>query len=234
MSNSYLASRLSARDQAIIDMLQDLRLLRSDQITRLAFNDGNPLNRPRRQRKVMQRLVNWGAAHRFPRPIGGASWGSGPACYTVPTFSNQGVSKRQHTLDIAELYVRLIEAHRAGQIELVNFLPEPYCHVQIGKAVYEPDGKIHVRTSSGEYLWFLEIDESHEWTTKLKQKMTRAQKVWERWPKTGNAVKDTFPRGLYVVKDQKRYDFVKGIIDKQPEDLFDVCLFEDAVGRLAA
>lgn len=38
-----------------------------------------------------------------------------------------GLAFHRHTLAITELYVQLVEADRAGTVELVRFDPEPHC-----------------------------------------------------------------------------------------------------------
>ena len=131
-------------------------------------------------------LSNWGEVRQLEWLIGGGVGGSGPYVYTLPGTRNRYADP--HTLDIAELYVRLIEANRQAEIELLRYDPEPYSHVQAGHLDLRPDAHIRVRKPDGVDQYFVEIDRVTEWRAQLTSKMRRYALAYEDWNPDG-----TFP-----------------------------------------
>jgi hypothetical protein len=220
-----LVSRLSPRDHAIVITVERLKQLSTAQVQRLFFADGSVVSQGARTRRALARLHRWGVLGRIDRAVGGHNGGSDGYVYTSPQSRSR--MPNMHTLDISEIYTRLVEMHRQGVVTVLSFDPEPYCHVFLGNFQYKPDGRIHLRTPSGEFLWFLELDRGSEWRTQLGDKMRRAHSAYNRWPEK------TFPRVLWVVQDSQRADYIKSITRAQGIDLFDVCLFSQAVSLIA-
>lgn len=156
----------------------------------------------------------------------------------IPAGSRSRIAD-PHTLDITEIYTRLIEnsggTNQAGALSsnytLLAFDPEPYSHVQMGNLELKPDAYLEIQTDYGPlpgvYQWFLELDLGTEWRTQLTQKMKRYTQAYNHWPE------NTFPRILWVVPDLTRLRLIEGVIKRQETPaLFEVCLFDKAVDIL--
>jgi len=68
-----------------------------------------------------------------------------------------------HTLGTTDLYVRLVDADRAGELELIDFVTEPACwrpfsDFAAGPATLKPDAFVVVGLADHEHLAFVELD----------------------------------------------------------------------------
>lgn len=184
LSATRLAGHLSDRDAAVLESLSTLRLATSDHLERLHFREGSPATQGRRCRKVMARLVDQRLVVRLERRIGGVRAGSAGFVYRLAPKGRQvlelladgqpGPVRRRpepsrhladHTLASTEIYARLVEATRAGHLELIRYEPEPTCwRTYLGgggqRIVLRPDGLVVTAEPGGqtEHWWFLEVD----------------------------------------------------------------------------
>ncbi len=213
------SSRLSPRDLAIIQTVTRHRQIESHQLRRLYFEDGSPASRGVRQRKALARLVKWGEIQRLPRPVGGYSGGSGAHVYLPMT--SKARHPDAHTLDLTELYVRLVES---GQLN--RFDPEPWCHINVGHVELKPDATVKTQTPRGTFNAFVEMDRSTEWRSQLAAKMRRYCTAYEKWKGS------TFPQVVFIVHDQDRLRLIRDLGKRQEVQLFKTVLFEDAVAYL--
>src|SRR4051795_11692450 len=71
-----LASQLGPRDLAILESLQEFRLMSGAQIRRQHFAGGQPATQARKARAVLQRLTALGLLTRLERRVGGIHAGS--------------------------------------------------------------------------------------------------------------------------------------------------------------
>src|SRR5206468_5249209 len=113
--------RPSPRDLSIIQSVQRFNQVSSNQLLRLYFADKSPDHRQRRCNKALSRLVEWDELSRIESAIGGFHGGSTGCVYLPPTGTAR--TPDAHALDIAEIYVRLVEQQRLGQCEVVSFDP---------------------------------------------------------------------------------------------------------------
>lgn len=168
-----------------------------------------------------QRLVNRESDRRPQRP-----W-------------NVGTMFLAHTLAVTELYVRLVEADRAGELELVDFATEPRCWRSFSgiggaRTVLKPDALISLRLGRFEDRWFVEVDRGTEATTTLARKCERYRQYWQsgvEQVRTG-----VFPRVLWLVPDERRYAALVDVLGRQPAEswqLFAVAREAEAVTRMA-
>ncbi|MET3348990.1 UNVERIFIED_ORG: hypothetical protein ABID57_000659 [Arthrobacter sp. UYEF1] len=159
--------------------------------------------------------------------------------YQLP--STKARTPEPHTLDISELYVRLIEAVKCRPGDLLSgqatatdtdaksgltFLTEPWCHTRVGHVQLKPDAYIEV----GGVSYFLENDTSVEWESQLTAKMRRYVQAIDsgHWPEGR-----PFPLVLWIVPDAARKAYLENIISKlKEESLFRVVLFSDAAERV--
>lgn len=216
----------SVRDRAIVETVARFHQVTAAQLRRLYFADGSDASRAVRQRRVLARLVRDGHLARLPRPIGGGDAGSGGYVY-IPIESRARVAN-PHTLEIIELYVRLVEAERTGVLRVLDVAPEPYCHVYLDGVVLKPDCYLRLQTSGATFRFFVEIDLGTEWRPQLRAKMRTYTRAFERW------TEPTFPKALFVAPDDLRRTFLAGVVARQPNpDLFAVATFDTVIADLA-
>lgn len=247
---AQMAAALSERDRALLNDLRTLRLATSSQLVRVHLVDLVP----RRQRAVLASLTERGLVTRLPRAIGGVRAGSaghvyrlGPAAYRL--LADPSARRRPapqygslflaHSLAVTEVYVQLREAERAGRLVLVRFTGEPATWRTFpgsggGRAVLKPDAGAVVQLGSYQDSWFLEIDMDTESTTTIARACDRYRSYWQTGrEQAGGGV---FPKVLWLVPDQHRYDQLVSVLAKQPPTawkLFAVALQSDAVDRMA-
>jgi len=258
MSRSYLnsvrieelKSDLSPKEEAILTALGELRLATAGQLERLVFASDSGRDR----RRVLQAMTDAGLLTRLERTIGGQRAGSSGFVYALSVAGRRilaqgtGVPVRQgsapgspfvaHTLAVAELAVRLYEAERRGLIEVLDFEGEPHCWRRHtgpggGQAICKPDA--YVRLGIGEFAdsYWLEIDNGTEAPSTLAKKMTEyrryfASGVEQSW-------RGVFPRVLWTVPDERRYQTVVDVCSRQPAEswqLHQVVIYDDAIATM--
>src|SRR5437667_2407194 len=176
-----LTEDLSARDLAILTTVAELRLISSRQLERLHFaaSDGaSALIAARRARRSLERLVRDRLLLRLDRRIGGLRAGSASFIYAIAPagqrlIADEGPRRHfrepsalfvQHTLAVAELYVRLHEAAGGGyDLRLTAPIqPEPCCWRTFsgpsGRPTVKPDLFVNLAAGEYEYRWFVEVD----------------------------------------------------------------------------
>ncbi|OLE23310.1 MAG: hypothetical protein AUG49_16370 [Catenulispora sp. 13_1_20CM_3_70_7] len=144
---SFAVRRLSPRDQGVIETVHLLGQVSAGQLLRLHFVDGSPVTRGTRMRRTMTRLSERGLVAQVPnRWIGGYGGGSGGYLYQAP--GSRSRTHRDHRIAIAELYVRAIEAERAGQFIMTTFACEPACYCRVGALDLKPDAALTLSRST--------------------------------------------------------------------------------------
>src|ERR1700684_4056990 len=132
-----LEARLTERDYAVIQRLPALRFLTGSQLTRLCFADSDDaVANARAARRELLRLVRLDVLARLPRRVGGVRAGSAGYVYHLALGGQRlavsrgwqperrrrrsfapGLLFLRHSLRVAELHTRLVEAERPGRIE---------------------------------------------------------------------------------------------------------------------
>jgi hypothetical protein len=218
-------TRLNDRDRQIAQTVGMLRQVTATQIQRLYFDEGSIGTRARRQARVLARLAEWGEIRRVPRFRGGSSGGSTPFVY-IPS-SNRSRAADEHLLSIAELYVCLVEAERAGHLELLEFSPEPYAKAKEDRLSLRPDAYARIASAGRRRRYFLEVDRTSEWQAQLVSKMQRYALAYDSWQER------TFPLVLFIVPDEARARSIEMMAKRQRHpELFAVCVFDQAVTAL--
>lgn len=228
-----LAGVVSPRDVRLLRDLSLLRCLTGRQFERLHLTDLKPDNRDRARRRILNRLVRFGLVTTLSRRIGGIHAGSAGLVYTLDAAGLRllafldGVGDVQvrrpwetsprfldHTLAIAELYVRLREAERAGQLELLRFLAEPACWQPTPTlGTLKPDAYTLLARGESEYAWWIEMDLSTESMPTLRRKLNH----YVLAAQAGAVGPDGFlPLVLVCVPDRKRLGQIEGIIRQLP------------------
>jgi hypothetical protein len=240
-----LASRLSPRDQAIIDAVARLRLLSTRQLERLLFAEiTHPGTRARLARRVLARLVALGILGRLERRVGGVRAGAAGHVYFTAAagqrllafWRGEGLRRTRnpyepssafvrHTLAVAELYVQLIEADREGAAGLLEFQGEPGCWCPfIGHAgaplVLKPDARVRLAVAAGEEEHaFLEVDCGTEGRTALTRKCRAYVAYWR-----SGAERDVFPRVVWVTTNEQRVNLLGEVCASMPAETWKLFL----------
>jgi len=253
-----LDAALSDRDRQVLETVASLRLACTRQLQRLYFTGGTPRSNLRSAQRVLGKLAELRLLSRLERRVGGLRAGSAGHVYALGTAGQHLAGGRgpaggrlvrrpwtpalpflRHRLAISELYVRLVEASRLGEVELVGFVAEPGSwrryHGPHGSVSWlKPDA--FVTTVSGDYedRWFVEVDLATESPLVLGRKC----QAYLGYQSSGReqAAHGVFPLVLFVVPGERRLKVVEGVIGRQtPRDrrLFRVTTEPEAVATLA-
>jgi hypothetical protein len=139
-----------------------------------------------------------------------------------------------HTLAVAELYVQLREAERAGRLELSAFLAEPASWQRTTTlGTLKPDAYALLAHSDIEDAWWLEIDQATESPATLRRKLS----VYLLAAQAGVVgPHELLPRVLVTVPDTRRLETVgEMVVELGPaaQRLISVTLHNLAVEYLA-
>jgi hypothetical protein len=238
-----LVASLTDRDHSVLTTVARVRVATSVQLERLHFSDVTR----RQARQLLAGMVRRRLLARLPRTIGGARAGSAGYVYGLDVAGARIVSddgRRRpgqlgtaflaHSLDVTELYVRLVEADRLKAFELLNFVAEPACWRSFagpggGRVTLKPDAYVVVKRGEHEDRWFVEVDRDTEAVPTLARKCDTYRRYWQSG--TEQARSGIFPRVLFLVPDTQRYRTLVGVFGRQPVEawpLFVVALYEQA------
>jgi hypothetical protein len=259
MTTAYvkqLERQLSDRDRVLIGTLDRLRCATTTQLQRLHVRDGSPATNARRIRSILSRLVTMGALTRLDRTVGGVRAGSAAYVYSLASAGQRVASAcgpaggrrlrkpwtpslafLSHRLAITERYVELIEASRAGQLELRAFDAEPLSWRRFagpggGFLTLKPDAFVRLAVGEYEHAYFVEIDRATESLPTIGRKLALYRRYW----KTGREQHrlGLFPRVLFIVPDEARETAIRERIAQQHEgaELFAVAREPDALDAM--
>ena len=250
------ASRLNERDLQILATVQRFRLVRADQVRRLHFHEiRTQTGSSRICRGALARLVDERLLHRLARRIGGVRAGSRGHIYGLTAAgrrllayrdgrglpSDRGVHEPgegfvQHTLALAELYVTVVEAGRAGRLQPIRFDPEPTCWRSYpsgftGSVSIKPDAYVELASGEYEYASFVEIDLA----TEGRQALLRKLRAYTSYHRSGReqAAHGWFPRVVWITPTQTRANAIETLLDALPaRSLFAVGVPAQAIDLL--
>jgi hypothetical protein len=187
-----LPPTLSERDHAVLLDLQRVRLLSGRQLERLHFTDLATNNaRGSARRRSLGRLTALGLVTTLPRRVGGERAGSAGLVYSldapglryVQASLGRAAAPRtrrpwpigwpfvQHTLGVAELYVRLRELERVGGFRLLRLDAEPASWHRAGDVQLKPDAYVVLEYADWEQHYWLEVDRGTESLPTLRRKL---------------------------------------------------------------
>jgi hypothetical protein len=253
-----LADGMPLRDRQIVEAIARLTLVSGGQLINLFFNNiSNDSTRSRRARRILGRLVDERVLDRLERRRGGVGGGSSSWVYAlgpagrrmVAYWAGEGLPRSRgafepstswtaHTLAVSDLYVRLREAERAGQVELLAFDTEPTCwrrYTRLGGAagVLKPDAYLRLGVGEFEDSFFIEMDMG----TERRGQLTRQHHAYREYFRAGIEQTNTgvFPGVLWIVPDTRRTALFNDIHRKLPEQtrrLFTATSSEQALAVL--
>lgn len=245
-----IRSSLSERDWQIVDDINRLRLVSGQQLQRLHF--GTTASDAAGCRRQLGRLVSKRVLIRFRHHTAGMvgpSWSvyaldvagqrlidpDRTRWWPTPNPSNQFID---HTLAIAEVYVRLRSGERHDGFELVTFDSEPTCwrsfHGPGGARLsLKPDAFVITEADGYEDHVFVEVDLSTETSARIATKA----KVYLSYYRSGREQHrfGVFPLVLWLVPDAARLDLLTAAISRLPAEhwqLFQVRLVANAVDAI--
>lgn len=255
-----LGNQLTERECEILATLAKLRLACTRQIEALHFTDASPLANARHARRVLVKLADLGLVSRLERRVGGVRAGSAGYVWSLGVAGQALVTRRgpaggsklqspwtpgraflAHRLSISGLYVELVQAGRAGELELLRFEAEPtawrsFTGAHGAPVRLKPDA--YVQVGLGEYLdsYFVEVDLATESPGVIARKAVVYRSYWQtgREQATHDGV---FPLIAFLVPTPARARVVTQVLHQQPVDtsgLFRVGLLTDAVAILTA
>lgn len=245
---------LSDRDRDVLQLVGHLKLVAGEHVRRLYFSDaGSGRHDGQLARRTLLRLTRAELLVRLERRVGGVKGGSDGFVYglggrgqrLVTFWRGEGLVRArqapepgsrfvQHRLDVTELYTRLHEAAREGEVEVVGFAAEPDCwRSYVGDAmerlILKPDAFVRLAIGERELWWFVEVDRGTV-TQATRADQAAAYRAYWR----SGAAKDVMPRVLWLGSDASIAERASKALRPEKEDgaLFVVAPFADAV-RLA-
>lgn len=237
-----VAETISDRELAILETVSRLRVVSGDQLRRLHFHTIRTHRGGIRVcNRSLERLVTAGALHRLERRVGGVRAGSAGAVYTITpvglrlrahcrgtleagsgrTPHEPGLAFVNHTLSVADAYVRIVEADRAGMFELLTFDAEPDCWrshpTGLGATTtVKPDAYVAVAVGDFEHCAFLEVDLATEGRAAILRKL----RVYTAFHASGReqAARGVFPRVLWLTPSEQRAEAIAALIETLPQN----------------
>jgi hypothetical protein len=253
-----LAEFLTDRDQEILLSIEKFRMLSTRLIQRLHFPAGvlgehrNVPAATRGTTRVLNRLEAHGLIARLPRRIGGIKHGSAGTVWQLAAtgerylraqranadrrrFVTPTTTFMDHTLEIADLAVTLIEQSRLGRFELLAVETEPTCwreHTGASGSVVnlKPDLFVITADSDFESHCFIEID----CATEHLPAVIRKCRTYQQHHQTGveQIRAGLFPLVVWVTPNETRSERLQRGIDTTPgldPGLFRITTRADAI-----
>ncbi|WP_282780831.1 replication-relaxation family protein [Nocardia sp. CC201C] len=189
-----IADSLTERQWAVLRSVADHRFLTVDMIRRLHFAALSPASSSRLTQKALHRLRRDRLLGTLDRRIGGGARGSSALVHYIDVVGYRLLDRQdgptirrhvkeptetflRHTLAVAETHLRLVEANRRDQLELVHVEVEPRCwrgYTALGGTRWvKPDlyAETTIRRGSEDVDgWFIEVDLGSESIPRLLKK----------------------------------------------------------------
>jgi Replication-relaxation len=252
-----LDGELTEQDRQLIGLLAVAHLASGGQLKRVCRagrSIGDTASHDRQTRRRLARLVEFGVLSRLARRIGGVRAGSSGFVYTLAPAGQRlsarwrgGAAARgrrphepgarfvDHRLAVTELYVALLEAHEGGGVDLLDFQAEPDSWRPFAGAwgrveLLKPDAFARLTTTSGELLWFIEVDRGTVSSATIRRQLSSYLAYW----RGGYRDDDVMPRVLWLVPHRRRAAAVQSLIAASgaPDGLLVVGLLDDAISWL--
>lgn len=211
---------LSTNDHAVLEAVQILGQVTTDQLLRLVFSEPHtsPASRGVRTRRTLRRLYKAGMIDRLGMAEGGF-------VYTPRGSRTHRIDP--HELDLSELYIRLAGAEMTRRLKVLEFSPREI----INQSRTKSDAYLWIEIDGQRRDWYLEIDRGSEYKPQLKEKARAYTKAAK---KAGGA-----PKVLYVVsfaprnRIAERVMFIRSVIrEAEFPEAFEVCTLDEVLDVL--
>jgi hypothetical protein len=232
----WVSQRMAARDFAILETVNRLRLTTSRQLGRLYFSTLTTTgSRNAARGRALRRLIAWGVLTPLPRRIGGSGHGSTPLVLALDSTGRRllaarqngagltpqvrfpgppGVRTVQHTLAVAELYTGLVEQTRGTDMELQTFEAEPACWWPDGLHGYlKPDALAVLRGQRRRDSWWIEMDMATESLATIRKK---AQTYFDFLERGQLGPRRVMPWVIFATPDEKRVALITKLLESLP------------------
>jgi hypothetical protein len=236
-----LAETMPERERRIVETTAQLRLVAGSQLERLYFSKiGTAASRARAARRVLSALSERRVLTRLERRVGGVRAGSAGTVYAlgpigkrlIAYWQGEGLKRVRavhqpgplfvrHTLAVAEQYVRLVEAERAGHCELLSFEGEPACwrtytSAHGGPVTLKPDAYARLGVGDFEQRSFLEVDCGSEGRGALTRKCHYYLAYYQSGQEQAEA--GVFPRVVWITTSQARVRLLVEVCSSLPAE----------------
>lgn len=225
---TQIQDHFSPRDRQILDSLSLHPFLTTLQMERLHFTGHASADSGGRVcRRVLKRLAGLRVIEHLERRVGGVRAGSASFVWRLGPVGDRllrqwpGELRRArrkqpslhhlgHSLAVAEAHIRLVEAARCGQLELLELDTEPTCWRRYlapsaARAVLKPDlSAVTSDAQGGQYEdhWFIEVDRGTESLPTLLRKCRQYEQY--RRADSEQQQRGVFPLVLWLLPDSNR------------------------------
>jgi hypothetical protein len=232
--NAPAARTLSDREQAIVALVQQFRIMDGRQLQTMFFPDGTVVGSRRRTQSTLKRLVDEQYLQRLDRRVGGVRAGSASFIYCLGQKGQRlvrpdhrarrrgepGLAFVAHHLAVAQIYVDLITAERAGALEVIEHQPEPDCWRPLtqpfgGMAWLKPDLFVSLGIGDYELRWFIEADLATESLRRIELACDRYVAHYRSGVE--QTEHEVFPRVAWLTSTVRRAEAIAGVIARRPE-----------------
>jgi hypothetical protein len=255
-----LETLVTERDLELLRALREYRLLTTAHLRDLFFSSHRtPVASKQACHRTLNRLSSYRLISATKRGQGGIGGGGLASVWMLGAAGERllrhveghGDQRRKprfdpshtffdHTLEVADAAVRLVQASRAGLFELLEIRGEPrnwrsFPGAVGGVRIVKPD--LAVVTASGEFEdhWFIEVDRGTESTKTLIKKCH----VYTDYQRSGieQQRSGVYPRVLWLLPTKRRVELLRGAIEKErglDPELFLVRTTDELVAAIAA
>lgn len=224
---------LGERGWAVLTSLGLHHYLTSRQIEGFHFADATtPLAGARACRRLLARLHDQRVLARLERRIGGIRAGSAAHIWTLGPLGDRLLHRDdstrrrfhepsptflRHGLAIADTHLALVDAQRAGRLDLISVEGEPTCWRRYlgpggGNETLKPDLYVVTADATYEHCWFIEQDCATESLSAVVRKCRQYDTYWRsgaEQQRTG-----TFPMVVWIVPTTTRQGAIASALDR--------------------
>jgi hypothetical protein len=232
----HLADELSDRHTTVLLHLSRARVLTGRQLDRLLEPDPGSAARTaeRARQRAMARLTVLGLVDTLDRRVGGVRAGSAGHVHVLTTAGHTlaallegdrlprrvrhsrrpGPMFLAHAIDIAEIYVQLVEHSRSGSgFTVAAFVTEPDSWWHQHGLRLRPDAYTLLRASNHGDCWWIEVDRATESIPRLRDKL---RVYLDHFTSGGLGPDGAPPRVLITAPDSRRCGVVTDLITGLP------------------
>lgn len=237
VSVAQLRSQLSNRDLAIVSSVTAFRFLTGRQLQVLHFDGQHhtTASSARSARRVLNRLTSLHVLHRLDRRVGGIRAGSASFVYCLDFAGHRLTESGRerhghwqpsqtfvgHALAIADLFVRVMMASQAGDLQLVRYETEPRTWRSIPgygtSDTLRPDLSLVLAHGELEYHWRVEVDLATEHTSTLRRKCEQYLRYWQSGAAGDDA--EVFPRVAWLTTTAARAERIRSVAQQVQGDV---------------